>query len=94
MVILFDTEFVEHSKIPDHVLEYADFIIRTDPMHQGDSEYFLVGLSSHAAAGLNCRNTIGHECLIAYLESKLAANVHRSPRRDRLGFVRSAGDNC
>ena len=90
-IIPFDTESVEHSKIPDHVLEYADFIIRTDPVHRGNLKYFLVEFSPYAATGLRYSYTFGHKHWTTYLESKLAAKMHTNPRHDRVGNVGSAG---
>lgn len=93
-IIPFDTESVEHSKTPDHVLEYADFTIRTDPVRRGNLKYFLVEFSPYAATGLKCSYTFGHKHWMTYLESKLAAKMHENPRHDRLGNVGPAWDNC
>lgn len=92
--IPFDTNFAEPSKIPGHVLFHADFPIRTDPVHHGKLEHFLVKLSSYTAAGFIYRYTFRHKRWVSYLDSEQAAKMHEYLRRDRLGIVRSAWDKC
>lgn len=89
-IIPFNTDCVEQSKTPDHVLEYADFTIRTDPIRRGTLKYFLVEFSQYTAAGLKYSYTFGHKRWMTYLESKLAAKTHENPRRDSSGNVRPA----